>query len=268
MSSLPPHSLTRPRVAPQDRRQMGALSAVAGFVDAAGFVTLFGLFPAHLTGELVAAAVALVKGRIAEESLRLAIVPVFIVSVMFGALAVRICRKRRQSPLAMLLSLMALTLTVFSFSGVLLPAGSSAGRPLAFALREGCAVAAMGFQNVLMRQILTTSCPTTVMTGNLTQFIIELVEHGARRIDARREQTGIRRKPDLRLRLVATALGAFLLGALLGAWLTKRWGTICITLPAAVTAALAWREARQPVPATYSPSIRVAKGEGARGRRR
>lgn len=237
---------------------MGALSAIAGFVDAAGFVALFGLFPAHLTGELVGAAVALVSGRIVQESLRLAIVPVFILAVMLGAFAVRVCRRRRQSPLAMLLSMMSISLTLFASSGVLLPMAVSSS-PLAFMLREGCAVAAMGFQNVLMRQILTTSCPTTVMTGNLTQCIIELVELGSRSVELRREQTGVRRKPDLRLRLVATALGCFCGGAFLGACFTSWWGTVSVTLPATLAAALAWNEARKPASATYNPSIRETR---------
>lgn len=42
-----------------DHRAAVVLTAIAGFVDAAGFLALFGLFTAHVTGNLVVVGAAL-----------------------------------------------------------------------------------------------------------------------------------------------------------------------------------------------------------------
>lgn len=249
LSASPPEDKRRgPALSSGDVRTT-LMSAIAGYVDAAGFVTLVGLFPAHVTGELVGAAVAMSSGHPLHNPARLAILPIFVLSVVVGALVSRSFRKRGRSPLAALFGLMALTLTFFSASDAVLPLFLRPASALTTALREGTAVAAMGFQNVIMRRVLSTSCPTTVMTGNLTQFIIELVE-----LCVGRKKSG-QGEADLRLRLVGMALGAFAFSAILGGFLTTSIGTISVVLPTALVAVLAWREARRPTAASRTGTL-------------
>jgi uncharacterized membrane protein YoaK (UPF0700 family) len=139
---------------------------------------------------------------------------------------------------------MTLALVLFSATGFMLPTLVNGSASIGLLIREGSAVAAMGFQNTFMRKALSSSCPTTVMTGNLTQFIIELVDLIVARL-RREHDPNDRKQADARLKRAGTALGGFSVGALLGGWLTGVFGPFSVTLPAIVTAvltAIAWRE--------------------------
>jgi hypothetical protein len=112
-------------------------------------------------------------------------------------------------------------------------------------LGGACAVAAMGFQNALMRESLAGSCPTTVMTGNLTHVVIEVVDHLFSKLARPHKRD---RRPRSRLLPVASALFAFIGCAVLGGFLTRFVGSLSVILPTALTAVLtyrSWREDRR-----------------------
>lgn len=217
------------------------LSSVAGYVDAAGFASLLGLFPAHLTGELVADAIAVSSGHIAAHA-HLWAFPVFVGSVVLAAVVARIFRHHGLQARAGLLALVTLALAAFSVS-----------EPLAWLLHEGqlptivrggFAVAAMGFQSALMRESLTGSCPTTVMTGNLTQVVIEIVDRVVGRVTRPLLHAPA---PRSRRAPVARVLLVFVCSAALGGGLTRAYGSLSVLLPTVLTAALmiqAWRDDR------------------------
>jgi uncharacterized membrane protein YoaK (UPF0700 family) len=223
-----------------DRLRVGMLSAVAGYVDAAGFVTLLGLFPAHLTGEIVGMTLAVANGGGSSLRTHLAMIPVFIASVVLGVLVARAFRRHGHTPLVPLLALMTLALMLFSATGFILPELKHSSHPVPVLIVS--AVAAMGFQNTFMREAVGTTCPTTVMTGNLTQFIIELVDLFIPRLmgDHGHRSEADRKKADARLKLVSTALGGFVGGAALGGWLAGWLGPRSMLLPALAAAFLAW----------------------------
>jgi uncharacterized membrane protein YoaK (UPF0700 family) len=152
------------------------LSAVAGYVDAAGFASLIGLFPAHLTGEIVGDAIALSSGQAAGHPTRFWMLPVFIGSVTMATVVARTLRRRGRRALTGLLALVTTALFLFATSD-LIARGLHESWHVHLLIGGACAVAAMGFQNALMRESLTGSCPTTVMTGNLTHVVIEIVDH-------------------------------------------------------------------------------------------
>jgi uncharacterized membrane protein YoaK (UPF0700 family) len=215
------------------------LSGVGGYVDAAGFVALLGFFPAHLTGELVGDAIAISSGQLAARAARLWMFPVFILSIVLSSLVGRFLRRRAQHELTGLLALLTVSLALFSACDAVAHLLHHRHVPLWFS--GACAVAAMGFQTALIRGSLSGSCPTTVMTGNLAQVIVDLLDRlvGAR--DVRAPQ---------RSRLVSAcgALVAFASCATLGGWLTQRFGTLSVAVPTLVTAALtvrAWLEGRK-----------------------
>ncbi len=67
-----------------------ALSFVSGFVDTAGFVALFNLFTAHVTGNLVLAGAAFIaSGEHGTLWGKLLMLPVFVISVAFTSYLIK-----------------------------------------------------------------------------------------------------------------------------------------------------------------------------------
>ncbi len=224
------------------------LSSVAGFVDTAGFVALFGLFTAHVTGDLVAAGVAM-GGRPTLALLgRLAMIPTFMMAVAAAALFVRRQKRRGTTPLASLLALLTGALAIFCAAGVALHPLARAPDVAPVILIGGTGVVAMAIQNTLMRDVLTTCSPTTIMTGNLTQVTIDLVEllvPGP--LNDARAHALVRAQAKARLTRFGLPLLSFMVGASSGALLTRTIGLASIAVPTLAVGAftaIVWRETR------------------------
>ena len=254
------HESTGLSLGARDKLRAAVLSGVAGYVDAAGLLSLAAMFPAHITGELVSEAVAFSAGHHDVGPSRLWMLPAFVSAVALAAVVARIERRAGRAPAPMLLLLVAAGLFAFGLSGV--PASLAPTlHPLALA-RIGAffAVASMGFQNALMREALNGSAPTTFMTGNLTQLVIEAVDH----VFSVGKRPGIlgdveRSVSRARLKTAAIALSSFLSSAALGAAATRAFGAMSALLPALLVGLLsahAFRERRaKPAAPEVQPSI-------------
>ncbi|HEX4476287.1 MAG TPA: YoaK family protein [Polyangiaceae bacterium] len=227
------------------RVSAGILSGVAGFVDTSAFLALFGLLPAHLTGNLVTAGAALGTARHVGLVARLSVVPLFMIAVALAAVVARAAKRRGAPLLAPLLALMTVTLAAFGASGTLLKRYESSPDAWAVILVGAAAVTSMGIQSTLMREVLGNLCPTTVMTGNLTQFTIDLVNLAYSLFDSDREQrVRARRRLPGRLIKFGLPVASFTFGAGLGGYLTNLFGLSSIALPTVVVGCLtgvAWR---------------------------
>jgi uncharacterized membrane protein YoaK (UPF0700 family) len=218
----------------------GILSSVAGYVDAAGFLGLFGLFTAHVTGELVAAGTTFASRGNSGVSLRLATIPVFIVSVAVTVLVARGTRRHGHRPLTALLALMTLALAVFCATGVVLRPQLETADQWKVVLTGAVGVFAMGIQNTLMRDLLSGLGPTTLMTGNLTRLTIDLVEMAIPEHEFEPQDEASSRRSATRRRLIqsATPVLAFVLGTALGGTAITMFGFWSIALPATTVGAL------------------------------
>jgi uncharacterized membrane protein YoaK (UPF0700 family) len=239
------------------------LSYVAGFVDTAGFVALFGLFTAHVTGDLVAAGVAM-GGRPTLAMLgRLAMIPTFMVSVAAAALFVRKQKQRGTAPLPSLLALMTGALAIFCATGIALHPLAQAPEVGAVVLIGGTGVFAMAIQNTLMRDVLTTCSPTTIMTGNLTQVTIDLVELLFPAQNDTHTRDLVRMQVKARLSTFGLPLLSFMAGASSGALLTRTFGLASIAVPTLAVGAftvIVWRATRKTARLRLSapPPVRAA----------
>jgi uncharacterized membrane protein YoaK (UPF0700 family) len=212
------------------------LSFVAAFVDTCGFVGLFQLFTAHVTGNFVLMGAALVN-RQGEVWAKLLAFPAFILAVALTVVVADALRHRGQPRVGPLLwgeAALLVTAVVLSFL-VGPPKGADDLRTFAVGMTM---VLAMGLQNALMRLDLAALPPTTVMTGNVTQVTIDVMtlwrEDGVRR-DVARD----------RLRRMSGPVVAFLFGAAGGAGGYALLGFTSLLLPAVVCAVMARRFAHR-----------------------
>jgi uncharacterized membrane protein YoaK (UPF0700 family) len=206
------------------------LAFTAGFVDTVGFVGLFGLFTAHVTGNFVLIGASLVQQRPGVIAKLLAL-PTFILVVAAVRLWSRRCERLSRPVRRVLLLTQILLLIGFLLAGLKASpiVDADAGWAIGAAL---LGVAAMALQNAAGRLAFAHLSPTTVMTGNVTQAVIDAVDllFRAPQSDA------------IRARFVKMwpAVLAFALGAILGALGIAHVGFLCLLCPIAALSVVAF----------------------------
>ena len=150
------------------------LSINSGYVDTAGFLALQGLFTSHVTGNFVTLGDSLTLGTSGAVPKLLAL-PVFCVVV----LATRLVTGRMPGLPARGLRLALAVQVGLLAAGALLAirlGPFNDGDTLAALATGMTLVAAMAVQNAVQRTHLGTAPPTTIMTGNTTQIMLDLAD--------------------------------------------------------------------------------------------
>jgi len=186
MSTVDPDA-THPSPSPSDdglallrleKRLPTLLSVIAGMVDLTGFLTLGNIFTAHITGNLVLVAALVVRGGQMNPAQILAI-PVFILAVAAVWLVARASGKRGPGLARLLLLIQFLLLVgVLIFSATTKPSANPHG--LMAVITAMIAVSAMACQFALLRLTLPVASSTAVMTGNLTNTVLSLLDSSSR----------------------------------------------------------------------------------------
>jgi len=157
------------------RAQGMALGFLAGYVDTLGFLALFGLFTAHVTGNFILIGAALADPARSSVLLKFLAFPAFIAGVALARVLVVLVEGRRGEALrpALLLELVLL-LGFMGFGIAATPIGAEAGT---LAMTAGLLGAAgMGAHSATSRLLLGHLAPTSMMTGNVTQITIDMVD--------------------------------------------------------------------------------------------
>jgi len=157
-----------------EKRLPALLSVIAGMVDLTGFLTLGNIFTAHITGNLVLVAAVAVRGGPINPAQALAI-PVFILAVAAVWLIARASGRNGPDLMRLLLLLQFLLLLGVLVFAVITKA-SADPHGLMAGIAAMIAVAAMACQFALLRLALPRAPSTAVMTGNLTNAVLALLD--------------------------------------------------------------------------------------------
>lgn len=220
----------------RNRTQGMALSFLAGYVDTLGFIALFGLFTAHVTGNFILIGAALASADHLSLLLKLLAFPAFILGVAVTPLLIAWCTARAVRPLPVAFSLQLIFLAAFMLFGMAaMPLGETAGT---LAMAAGLfGAAAMGVHSATSRLLLGQLAPTSMMTGNVTQIVIDTVEF------LRGERgAGL----GARCAKFVWPVIAFGAGAIASAFLWHAIGFIALCLPLAILAVLIRMELAAP----------------------
>lgn len=157
------------------RAQGVGLGFLAGYVDTLGFVALFGLFTAHVTGNFILIGAALADRAHISILLKFLAFPAFIVGVAVARVVIAAVQRRNGPALTVALLLELGLLVGFMLFGLLAtPVGAVAGPAAMTAGLLG--TAAMGAHSATSRLLLSHLAPTSMMTGNVTQIVIDTVD--------------------------------------------------------------------------------------------
>ena len=216
------------------------LSFNGGFVDAAGYLGLHGLFVAHVTGNFVTLGAALVQGGHGIIGKILAL-PEFVGVIALARLIGTVQRAHGQPAMTPLLIAKVALLIAFFVLAVSCGPFSDADSPLAL-LTGFAGVAAMAMQNAVQRVHMASLPPSTMMTGSTVQVTIDAVDLlTGTNPDERGQVRG-------RFNRLAIAILFFALGCAVSAFLFFLVGFWCLAVAVIVGTAAAVLQIRQGQP--------------------
>jgi uncharacterized membrane protein YoaK (UPF0700 family) len=199
------------------------LSLIAGSTDTIGFLSLNGLFTAHITGNLVVLAAHVIDGNPAILSYVLA-VPVFMLVMLLTRL---LASRLERTEVALLRPLLLLELLLLiAFLVCCVAAGPRPDSKSNIALIAGMSgVAAMAVQTALVQISLTKVPSTAVMTTNVAHFMLALGE-----VLAGGEQAVVAGARRRMMHLFPVIVG-FVVGCALGAAAQASYASWSVGLP-------------------------------------
>lgn len=133
------------------------LSALAGYVDALGFLSLGGFFVSFMSGNSTRFGVGIAQGSAMAAATAVGLIGTFLLGVIIGSLVGHVAGRRRRP---MVLGLVAILLTIAALCATIgLPVGAIVGAGLA-----------MGAENVIFERDGEVRIGLTYMTGTLVKL--------------------------------------------------------------------------------------------------
>jgi uncharacterized membrane protein YoaK (UPF0700 family) len=155
--------------------QNTSLGFVAGYVDTLGFVALFGLFTGHVTGNFVLIGAEMAHPQGGPLLLKFLAFPAFILGVAMAKILITALLKRGHHALWYAYILQLTLLIAFMIVGYMAtPPGPEPTTMTALAGVVGAM--AMGTHSGTGRLLFSHLAPTSAMTGNVTQLIIDSID--------------------------------------------------------------------------------------------
>lgn len=225
----------------------GALTAVAGSIDAIGYIVLIHVFTANMTGNTVGLALGLTEPDWALAARRGFALPMFLVGLLWSRSIVHVAEQREWRHTATILfGTEAVLLACFGVLGVLLfPRGhveQSIGA--LYYLMVALPAVAMGIQNASLSHFGPLSVRTTHVTGNLATLADQMALFGIwffgtrRKLGTGRTLADAGKQQSLHETLFLIGVwSSYLAGAIVGAALLFAW-SLAAVFPAVIGLAL------------------------------
>jgi len=200
---------------------------------------LFGLFTAHVTGNIALAGSSFVSSDAETTITRLLMLPTFMLAVALTSLLARYARHQKWPVFAVLLTAEAIALSIFLIVGTRLSPALLLDVQEDLILPIGIAgVIAMAIQNALMKEakgVFKSYIPTTVMTGNTTQLTIDIVQFLSAKLSQRSNKLPNPEAEEAleRMSRVFPTIAGFALGGLAAAYfvlLSESWWSLVFPL--------------------------------------
>jgi len=237
-----------------------ALSAVAGFVDVAGFLSL-DLFTAHMSGNSARLGAYLSGGKAAEAAESAFAIAVFVLGIAVGTAVMEVLsRAGRRSPAAIVLAAEAALLVSLAVVGdlVAVRGGISRNSPRVYFPLAAIAVLAMGLQTPTLQRVSGKTVRTTYISGMLTSLAEEAVAYvlgpapGPPAVHRSYIETELgiqpRRASLGRMGLIISIWLMYAGGGILGGYLERQLSFTCFFVPSAVLAGIVLIELLSPSP--------------------
>lgn len=225
----------------QDRWLAGYLAAVAGFVNAAGFV-LAGTFTSHMSGNVTRAADDLAFGRPLSSASALALLLAFFAGAFLASTALEV-RLFGRLPLTYGTLFLVEALMLAMFARLMPQAWRHEGNNL-YDAESAFLCFAMGMQNSLVTRLSGAVVRTTHVTGIVTDLGIESARwfrYWRKRLSERLHftltvgATPTPRPHGPKFALLSTILVTFAFGSGVGAILAERFDRWAMIVPIAAT---------------------------------
>jgi uncharacterized membrane protein YoaK (UPF0700 family) len=238
-----------------------ALATVAGFVDAVGFITLRGLFVAHMSGNSVKLGVRVGQGDLGAAAPAGAAVALFVVGVAIGTIAAELAARRRlRCVAAVVLAIQGCLIAAFMLYARTLvvrhhvPVRSVTG----FYVLAALAIVSMGMQTAALRQLGGRTLSTTYVTGVLTSLTQEATNYlfwlsdGTRRDErhsflSRVLELGSRDDSRDRVLLLGAVWIAYAAGGVAGSFLDARIELWALLIPLGTLVVVIGSDVRRPI---------------------
>lgn len=230
------------------------LTAVAGYVDALGWVLLSHVYVANMSGNSIALGRSLAERDFGDAAARIWPIVSFTLGLFVSELVYELVRRRgRRSSVGWSLGLEA---GAIAFVAILPwpPAHTTSG--LGYYVPTGLLSLAMGLQNATLIRVGASSIYTTHVTGNLTRLAREAA-HSVwwleDRAAGRAAGHALAQRSTRRVLLMTAMWIGYTLGAIVGALAADRFGRPGAVAAVVVLAALVAADAFEPIGGHEAP---------------
>ena len=207
----------------------------AGLVDIVGYITLFGIFTAHMTGNTVHLAENVVHFKLGNALTAGVAVAAFLLGSIVGRVIIEVGDRKHIRSIASICLLLEAAL-ILAFVGLtihpLRPTGSPAQNADLVLIGVSLLAAAMGAQTATLTRIGALTVHTTFVTGMLNKFaqlashtLFESVPKGGESDGERRERVARRGRKARQATFIFAIWLCYLAGAVCGTCLDASWGT-------------------------------------------